>query len=45
VSEITIAANLRDMLLGVAAIGNDLEFRAAVASPTILMPEMTISGH
>jgi PmbA protein len=45
VSEITIAGNLRDMLHSIAAIGNDLEFRGAMASPTILIREMTISGN
>jgi len=44
VSEITIAANLRDMLLDVEAAGCDLEFRGSVASPTLLIREMTVSG-
>jgi len=45
VSEITIAANLRDMLMDVEAVGSDLEFRGSVASPTLLIREMTISGQ
>jgi PmbA protein len=44
VSEITIAANLRQMLLDVEAAGSDLEFRGSVASPTLLIREMTVSG-
>ncbi len=44
VSEITIAANLRDMLLDVEAAGCDLEFGGSVASPTLLIREMTVSG-
>jgi PmbA protein len=44
VSEITIAANLADMLLRISAIGADLEFRGATASPTLVIEEMTISG-
>jgi PmbA protein len=44
VSEITIAANLRGMLLDVEAAGCDLEFRGSVASPTLLIREMTVSG-
>ena len=44
VSEVTIAGNLRDMLLGIEAIGSDLEFRGPVAAPTIKMGEMTVGG-
>ncbi len=44
VSEITIAANLSQMLLGISAIGSDLEFRGSTASPTLVIEEMTISG-
>ena len=44
VCEITIAANLADMLLGISAMGSDLEFRGATASPTLVIEEMTISG-
>lgn len=45
VSEVTIAANLRDMLMDVEAAGSDLEFRSSVAAPTLLIREMTISGQ
>jgi PmbA protein len=45
VSEITIAGNMQQMLLDIAEIGSDLEFRGSVASPTILIREMTISGQ
>jgi PmbA protein len=45
VSEVTIAGNLRDMLMGIEAIGSDLEFRGSVASPTLLIGEMTVSGQ
>jgi PmbA protein len=45
VSEITIAANLRQMLIDVEAAGSDLEFRGSVASPTVLIREMTVSGQ
>ena len=44
VEEITIAENLGEMLKNVTAIGNDLEFRGAVASPTIRIDGMTIAG-
>ena len=45
VSEITIAGNLKDMLRNISAVGSELEFRGAVASPAILIGEMTISGQ
>ena len=45
VSEVTIAGNLRDMLMRIEAIGSDLEFRGSIASPTLLIGEMTVSGQ
>jgi PmbA protein len=44
VSEITIAGNMKQMLMEIAEIGSDLEFRGSVAAPTLLVTEMTISG-
>jgi PmbA protein len=44
VSEVTIAANLRDMLLGLETVGSDLDFRGSVAAPTIKIGEMTVGG-
>ncbi len=44
VSEITIASTLEEMLMCIEAAGSDLEFRGALASPTLLIREMTISG-
>jgi PmbA protein len=44
VSEITIAGNMKQMLLDVE-IGADLEFRGSIASPSLLIREMTISGQ
>lgn len=45
VSEVTIAGNLREMLLQIDLIGSDLEFRGSVASPTLVVREMTIGGN
>jgi PmbA protein len=45
VSGITIAGNLKQMLLDVEQIGSDLDFRGSIAAPTILIGEMTISGQ
>jgi len=44
VEEITIAGNLADMFQNITAIGNDLEFRGSVASPTLRIDGMTIAG-
>ncbi len=44
VEEITIAGNLAQMMRDVEMIGNDLEWRSSVASPTIKIAEMTIAG-
>lgn len=45
VEEITIAGNLKRMFLDIEMIGNDLEFRGRIASPTIKISEMTIAGN
>ena len=45
VSEVTIASTLQEMLLGIAEIGNDLEFRGSVSAPTIMIGEMTVAGR
>jgi PmbA protein len=44
VSEVTIAGNLKEMLLGLEAVGSDLEFRGSVAAPTVKIGEMTVGG-
>jgi PmbA protein len=44
VEEVTIAGNLKEMLNHVAAIADDLQFRGAVASPTLRIDGMTIAG-
>jgi PmbA protein len=44
VEEITIAGNLRDMFLGIAAIGNDVLVRGAKQVGSILIDNITIAG-
>ncbi|MCC6850418.1 MAG: TldD/PmbA family protein [Deltaproteobacteria bacterium] len=44
VEEITIAGNLLDMFRDVEMIGDDLEFRGAMAAPTLKIGHMTIAG-
>jgi PmbA protein len=43
VSEITVAANLADMVATLEP-GSDLEFRRGMDAPTVLIPEMTIGA-
>ena len=45
VEEVTIAGNFRDMLRGIAMIGNDLRFRDRIAAPTIKIDRMMVSGE
>lgn len=44
VSEITIAGNLRDMFLNLAAVGNDVDRRGNIKTGSILLEEMMIGG-
>jgi len=45
VEEITVAGNLKDMLLNVAEIANDMEFRGSIASPTLRIDGLTVAGE
>jgi PmbA protein len=45
VEEITIAANLRDMFKGIAAIGSDVDQRSHILTGSILLERMTIAGE
>lgn len=45
VEEITVAGNLKDMFLNISEIASDLEFRGAVASPTIRIDGLTVGGE
>ncbi|MGA7258201.1 MAG: TldD/PmbA family protein [Terracidiphilus sp.] len=44
VEEVTIAGNLAEMLRNVSAVGSDLVFRGATASPTIRIDGMMLAG-
>ncbi len=44
VQEVTIAGNLGQMLKDIEMIGSDLEFRGAIAAPTLKIREMTVGG-
>jgi PmbA protein len=45
VEGVTVAGNSLDMLRNVVAVGNDLRFLGSVASPTLLIAELTVSGE
>jgi PmbA protein len=45
VHEVTIAGNLKRMLMDVDAVGNDLVFRGSSAAPTLRIQRMTVSGR
>ncbi|HEY6332423.1 MAG TPA: TldD/PmbA family protein [Blastocatellia bacterium] len=40
----TIAGNLKEMLKSIEMVGNDLDFRGNVVSPTLLIGSMIVSG-
>ncbi len=44
VEGVTIAGNLTEMLLGIDAVGRDLEYRDTVCAPSIRFRELTIAG-
>jgi PmbA protein len=44
VEEITIAGNLKSMLLGIVEVGADLDPSAAVQTGSILVDRMTVAG-
>lgn len=45
VEEITVAGNLRDMFLGILAIGRDVEVRGSRRVGSILIDRMTLAGE
>jgi PmbA protein len=44
VEEVTIAGNLRDMLAGIVAVGNDVLVRGSKQTGSILVERMTVAG-
>ncbi len=45
VEEITVAGNLKDIFLNISEVAGNLEFRGAVASPTIRIDGLTVGGE
>jgi len=44
VDEVTIAGNLKDMFMGMEAVGTDSDDRASIQTGSILMGKMTVAG-
>ena len=44
VEEVTIAGNLKDMLLGICAVGNDVIIRGSKQCGSLLIDRMTVAG-
>lgn len=44
VEEMTIAGNLAEMLTHIEMVGSDLEFRSALAAPTLLVSGLAVAG-
>lgn len=44
VQEVTVAGTLQQMFAGIVALGNDLDTRANIRTPSILIDRMTVAG-
>lgn len=44
VEEVTVAGNLKEMFQNIVAVGNDIDFRSATRTGSILIDGMTIAG-
>ena len=45
VEEITIAGNLKQMLAGIVAVGNDVQIRGSKITGSIMLDRMTVAGE
>jgi PmbA protein len=45
VEEVTVAGNLKDMFLRIAAVGNDVDLRGNIRTGSILVEEMSVAGE
>ena len=45
VEEITIAGNLKAMLAGIVAVGNDVQIRGSKITGSIMLDRMTVAGE
>ena len=45
VAEFTLAGNLRDMLLNIVGLADDIDLRNSIRSPSMLLESMTVAGQ
>ena len=45
VHEVTIAGNLKDLFLGIQAVGSDIDVRGTVRCGSVLVEGLTVAGH
>ena len=45
VSEFTLAGNLKDMLLNIVALADDIDVRSSILAPSMLLDSMTVAGQ
>ncbi|MEC8620585.1 MAG: metalloprotease PmbA, partial [Pseudomonadota bacterium] len=44
VAEFTLAGNLKDMLLNIVALADDIDVRSSILAPSMLLESMTVAG-
>ena len=44
VDEVTIAGHLKDMFMGITAVGNDIDDRSNILTGSMLIDNMTVAG-
>ncbi|MEC8492833.1 MAG: metalloprotease PmbA [Pseudomonadota bacterium] len=45
VAEFTLAGNLKDMLLNIVALADDIDVRSSILAPSMLLDSMTVAGQ
>lgn len=45
VEEVTIAGSLKEMMMNIEMVGNDLEMRDRISAPTVKISRMTVAGN
>ena len=45
VHEVTIAGNLKDLFMGIQAVGSDIDVRGTVRCGSVLVEGLTVAGH
>lgn len=45
VAEFTLAGNLKDMLLNIVGLADDIDIRSSIRSPSLLLESMTVAGQ